>query len=138
MSKRIAIAAALVAAVVAVVLIASGGGRSSDGYVVRAVFDNGAFMVNGEQVRVAGANVGTIESVNVSMPGEHGRLQQERQAGIGPRQGDHRHEHHRSRLPGLPQRRQLPDPAAVADRREVRRLPPDPAAGARLAARRRR
>ena len=27
-------------------------------------------MVNGEQVRVAGANVGTIESVDVSMPGE--------------------------------------------------------------------
>jgi ABC-type transporter Mla subunit MlaD len=70
MSKRIAIAAALVAVVVAVVLIASGGGRSSDEYVVRAVFENGAFMVHGEQVRVAGANVGTIESVNVSMPGD--------------------------------------------------------------------
>jgi phospholipid/cholesterol/gamma-HCH transport system substrate-binding protein len=70
MSRRIVIALALVAAVVAVVLIVSGGGRSSDEYVVRAVFDNGAFMVNGEQVRVAGANVGTIESVNVSMPGE--------------------------------------------------------------------
>ena len=27
-------------------------------------------MVNGEQVRVAGANVGTIESVSVSRPGE--------------------------------------------------------------------
>jgi phospholipid/cholesterol/gamma-HCH transport system substrate-binding protein len=70
MRKRILIAAALVAAVVAVVLIASGSGRSSDEYVVRAIFDNGAFMVNGEQVRVAGANVGTIESVNVTMPGE--------------------------------------------------------------------
>ena len=32
-----------------------------DGYVVRAVFDSGAFMVKGEQVRVAGANVGEIE-----------------------------------------------------------------------------
>ncbi|HET9677782.1 MAG TPA: MlaD family protein, partial [Solirubrobacterales bacterium] len=40
------------------------------GYRVRAVFDNGGFMVNGEQVRVAGANVGEIESVSVSMPGE--------------------------------------------------------------------
>jgi ABC-type transporter Mla subunit MlaD len=56
--------------VVAVVLLVSGGDDSDDGYRVRAVFDNGGFMVTGEQVRVAGANVGTIESVNVSMPGE--------------------------------------------------------------------
>ncbi len=70
MSRRLIIAAALVVAVVAVVLIASGGGGSGSGYRVRAIFDNGAFMVNGEQVRVAGANVGTIESVDVTMPGE--------------------------------------------------------------------
>jgi ABC-type transporter Mla subunit MlaD len=71
MSRRLIIAAALVAAVVVVVLLVSGGGSSnSNGYLVRAVFDNGAFMVTGEQVRVAGANVGTIESVDVSMPGE--------------------------------------------------------------------
>jgi len=70
MSKRILIALALVVAVVAVILIASGGSGSSGEYRVRAIFENGAFMVNDEQVRVAGANVGTIESVNVSMPGE--------------------------------------------------------------------
>ena len=35
-----------------------------------AIFDNGGFMVNGEEVRVAGANVGEIESVGVTMPGE--------------------------------------------------------------------
>ncbi|HET6998159.1 MAG TPA: MlaD family protein [Solirubrobacterales bacterium] len=71
MTKRLIIAASLVIAVVAVVLIASGGGgNGSSGYVIRAVFDNGGFMVKGEQVRVAGANVGTIESVDVSMPGQ--------------------------------------------------------------------
>jgi phospholipid/cholesterol/gamma-HCH transport system substrate-binding protein len=70
MTRRLIIAAALVAAVVAVVLLASGGDDEDSGYRVRAVFDNGAFMVNGEQVRVAGANVGTIESVDVSMPGQ--------------------------------------------------------------------
>ena len=69
MIKRLILAAALVAAVVAVVLLVSGGGESG-GYRVRAIFDNGAFMVNGEQVRVAGANVGTIESVAVTKPGE--------------------------------------------------------------------
>jgi ABC-type transporter Mla subunit MlaD len=71
MTRRLIIAAALVAAVVVVVLLVSGGGGSANNsYLVRAVFDNGAFMVTGEQVRVAGANVGTIESVDVSMPGE--------------------------------------------------------------------
>jgi ABC-type transporter Mla subunit MlaD len=70
MTRRLLIALALVAAVVAVILVASDGGGEADGYKVRAVFDNGAFMVTGEQVRVAGANVGTIESVDVSMPGQ--------------------------------------------------------------------
>lgn len=69
MRRRLITAAALVVAIVVVVLLASGGGESS-GYRVRAIFDNGSFMVKGEQVRVAGANVGTIESVGVTMPGE--------------------------------------------------------------------
>jgi ABC-type transporter Mla subunit MlaD len=67
MKKVIAGLVVVAAVVVAIVLIGSG---SSDGYVVRAVFDNGSFMVAGEQVRVAGANVGTIKSVSVSLPGE--------------------------------------------------------------------
>jgi phospholipid/cholesterol/gamma-HCH transport system substrate-binding protein len=69
MIKRLILAAALVAAVVVVVLLVSGGNEAG-GYRIRAIFDNGAFMVNGEQVRVAGANVGTIESVAVTKPGE--------------------------------------------------------------------
>jgi ABC-type transporter Mla subunit MlaD len=57
----------MVAAIVLVVLLVAGG-DSGDGYRVRAIFDNGSFMVKGEQVRVAGANVGEIESVDVTMP----------------------------------------------------------------------
>src|SRR3954453_20769071 len=67
MIRRLILAAAVVAAIVLVVLLVSGGGDSG-GYRVRAIFDNGSFMVKGEQVRVAGANVGTIESVDVTMP----------------------------------------------------------------------
>jgi ABC-type transporter Mla subunit MlaD len=70
MRKAIVIGGLVAAAIVAIVLISSGGGSSSDGYVVRAIFDSGGFMVKGEQVRVAGANVGEIESVGVTMPGE--------------------------------------------------------------------
>ncbi len=71
MIRRLILAAGLVIAVVAVVLLASGGsGSETDGYKIRAIFDSGGFMVKGEQVRVAGANVGTIESVDVTMPGD--------------------------------------------------------------------
>jgi phospholipid/cholesterol/gamma-HCH transport system substrate-binding protein len=63
------IAVLLVAVVVAIVLISSSGG-GDNGYVIRGIFDNGSFMVSGEQVRVAGANVGEIESVDVTQPGE--------------------------------------------------------------------
>lgn len=69
MRRGLIIGALVAAVVVAVVLISSSGGGNS-GYLVRAVFDSGSFMVQGEQVRVAGANVGEIKSVGVSMPGE--------------------------------------------------------------------
>jgi ABC-type transporter Mla subunit MlaD len=39
-------------------------------YQVRAVFDNGGFVVPGVDVRVAGANVGSVDSVDVSLEGE--------------------------------------------------------------------
>ena len=76
MRKWLVIAVGLAAIVAAVVLISRGGGEGS--YLVRAVFDNASFMVKGEQVRGAGAHVGKISSVDVTMPGEgdsysHGR-----------------------------------------------------------------
>jgi ABC-type transporter Mla subunit MlaD len=67
--KKLVAGIVVVAAIVAAIVLIAGGG-SSEGYVVRAVFDQGSFMVPGEQVRVAGANVGTIKSVGVSLPGE--------------------------------------------------------------------
>jgi len=70
MRRNLVIGAVVAAIVVVVVLVASGGSSGSSGYVVRAIFDNGGFMVKGEQVRVAGANVGEIESVGVTLPGE--------------------------------------------------------------------
>jgi ABC-type transporter Mla subunit MlaD len=69
MTKRLLAIGALVVAVVLVFLLVSGD-DSDDSYRIRAIFDNGSFLVKGEQVRVAGANVGTIESVDVTMPGE--------------------------------------------------------------------
>jgi len=58
----------LIAAVVVLVALLAGG--DDDEYVVRGIFDSGGFMVAGEEVRVAGATVGSIDSVDVTMPGE--------------------------------------------------------------------
>jgi len=58
-----------VLAVIAVVVLLAGRGED-DAYVIRAIFDNGGFMVAEEEVRVAGATVGEIESVDVTQPGE--------------------------------------------------------------------
>lgn len=70
MTKRLLAIGAVVLAVIVVVLLVSGGDDSEDGYKIRAIFDNGSYLVKGEQIRVAGANVGTIESVDVTLPGE--------------------------------------------------------------------
>lgn len=43
---------------------------SGSAYQVRAVFDNGGFVVPGIDVRVAGANVGSVDSIDVSLDGE--------------------------------------------------------------------
>jgi phospholipid/cholesterol/gamma-HCH transport system substrate-binding protein len=68
MRTRLLIGGLLAAIVLALVLLSAG--EDDDAYVVRAVFDNGAFMVEGELVRVAGADVGEVQSVDVTRPDE--------------------------------------------------------------------
>jgi ABC-type transporter Mla subunit MlaD len=66
MRRLAAIAVALVAAGLFAV-VAAGPARSDGGpYTVRAIFDDAAFAATGEDVRVAGANVGTIGSLGVT------------------------------------------------------------------------
>ncbi|HEX4805871.1 MAG TPA: MlaD family protein [Conexibacter sp.] len=63
-----ALAGGLLLAAVLVVLVlgtgASGGGGG--GYRVRAIFDSASFVVPGEDVKIAGVKVGTIESLDVT------------------------------------------------------------------------
>jgi ABC-type transporter Mla subunit MlaD len=47
-----------------------GAGGSGGGYEVRGIFDNGGFLVPGEELRVAGAAVGTVAEVDVTGPTE--------------------------------------------------------------------
>ena len=58
----------LVAALIAA--SASGEGDGGGDYQIRAYFDNAGFLVHGEDVRIAGATVGTVSDVTVSLPGE--------------------------------------------------------------------
>jgi phospholipid/cholesterol/gamma-HCH transport system substrate-binding protein len=71
--RRVAlIALALVAGMALVANSASGDGNgNSDGdYLVRGYFDNAGFLVNGEDVRIAGASVGSVQEVDIARPGE--------------------------------------------------------------------
>lgn len=67
MRRMLAIAVVLVAGAVGVAAADDGTGGD---YLVRAVFDSADFIVKSEEVRVAGAKVGTIKEVDVSRPDE--------------------------------------------------------------------
>ncbi|WCB94064.1 hypothetical protein DSM104299_02792 [Baekduia alba] len=68
MSLRRRLGLSLIGIIVfALVGAALGAGGSSDGggYRVRAVFDNASFVISGEDVKIAGVNVGKIDSLDV-------------------------------------------------------------------------
>jgi ABC-type transporter Mla subunit MlaD len=60
------IGAAVIVAILAVVIVSGRSSSSGDPYMVRAIFDDAAFAVQGEDVRIAGANVGAIQSLGVT------------------------------------------------------------------------
>jgi ABC-type transporter Mla subunit MlaD len=63
-SRRLAVLGLVVAAA-AIVVISSVGAKKGDNYVVRAVFVNAGGITKGADVRVAGANVGSITGIYV-------------------------------------------------------------------------
>jgi ABC-type transporter Mla subunit MlaD len=66
--RRIALISVLVTAAVAAAVVAgTGSSRGAGGpYEVTAIFDNAVFAVSGEDVRIAGADVGSIQSLDVT------------------------------------------------------------------------
>jgi phospholipid/cholesterol/gamma-HCH transport system substrate-binding protein len=65
--RRIAAIAGLVLAVSAFIAAGALAGDGDGGdYEVRAIFDSAGFLVPGEDVRIAGANVGTVSEVDVT------------------------------------------------------------------------
>jgi phospholipid/cholesterol/gamma-HCH transport system substrate-binding protein len=63
--RRIVAVLALLAAAAVVVGLVVGGGEDG-GYKVRAIFDNAGFVIPGEDVKVAGVKVGTVDDVDVT------------------------------------------------------------------------
>jgi ABC-type transporter Mla subunit MlaD len=68
--RRLALIASVLAATIAAAVIVVGQSRSDGAvngpYVVRAIFDNASYAATGEDVTIAGANVGSITSLGVT------------------------------------------------------------------------
>lgn len=62
--RAIGIAVAVGLAIGVLFSVAAGG--EEDGYLVRAVFDNGSFVIPGEDVKIAGVVVGAIDDVDLT------------------------------------------------------------------------
>ena len=62
--RRVAVAVVVTAALVAALVVMGSGSGGS--YQVRAIFDSAAFVVKGEDVKVAGVRVGSIDSLSVT------------------------------------------------------------------------
>src|SRR5919197_3774070 len=81
--RRILATVAIVVARTALVLAGTAGSDPGGNYEVRGIFDNGGFIVPGEDVRVAGANIGKVDSVDVTGKQEIASLQGGPHAVIG-------------------------------------------------------
>jgi phospholipid/cholesterol/gamma-HCH transport system substrate-binding protein len=66
MRQRLAIGAALAALCVALVVAVGAGDGGGGDYKVRAIFNNASFLIPGEDVKIAGAKVGAVESLDVT------------------------------------------------------------------------
>jgi virulence factor Mce-like protein len=64
-----------------------GAGGTSGGYKVDAIFDNASFLIPGQDVRIAGANVGSVTDVEVT-PDNHARISMEVDDSFAPFRSD--------------------------------------------------
>ncbi|MFL5885674.1 MAG: MlaD family protein, partial [Thermoleophilaceae bacterium] len=88
MIRRLVSAAVLVvAAIGAAVMMAAAPGSGGKTYRVDALFDNAGFVIPGQDVKVAGAKVGTVVAVHVT-PQRKARVEMSIRAGFAPFRSD--------------------------------------------------
>ena len=81
--QRLLIALAAVGVLIALVVGVGAGGDGDGGdYKVRAIFDNAAFAIPGEDVMVAGAKVGTVDALDGHAGQARGGHPEDRRAGV--------------------------------------------------------
>ena len=86
MRQRLIIALGVVGVLIALVVGVGASGDNGGDYKVRAIFENAAFAIPGEDVMVAGAKVGTVDALEVTPRQARGARSEDRGA----------------RVPGLP------------------------------------
>jgi len=64
--RRLAAIVVVLAAAAALLVTGTGAGGSADPYLVRAIFDHAGFVIAGEDVKVAGVKVGSVDSLEVT------------------------------------------------------------------------
>ena len=87
MRRLAALGAVLLAAGLVFVLAGFGFGGGDDRYRVDAIFDNASFLIAGQDVRIAGANVGSVKDVVVT-PDNRARVEMAVDPRFGPFRSD--------------------------------------------------
>jgi ABC-type transporter Mla subunit MlaD len=82
--RRLVAILALVVAVPAIALLGVNASGDDGGYEVRAIFDNVSSIVPGEDVRVAGAKVGSIKSMSVTADNKAAMVMKIKTPGFAP------------------------------------------------------
>lgn len=118
---RRALAVLVTAVAVGAGFVFAGAGGEPEGYRVDAIFDNTAGLIPGQDVKIAGARVGSVEDIELTRD-RRARVEMEIQTGFAPFRSDATCTIRPQSLigekfvqctPGTPRGRPLPDPPTV-------------------------
>nr|MDQ3936382.1 MlaD family protein [Actinomycetota bacterium] len=89
MIRRLALSVLSVAAVVALAVLSTGAAPGQSVYEVDAIFDNASFLIEGQDVKVGGAQVGSVKKVSLTRD-RKARVTMELEERFGPFKRDAR------------------------------------------------
>ena len=83
MTRRLFLSVLGLAAIVALALVSTGATPGKKVYEVDAIFDNASFLIPGQDVKIGGAQVGSVKEVSLT-PDRRARVTMEVEEGFGP------------------------------------------------------